>query len=241
MPPFHLLPTIFLVWRKHLLSLSDLRMPDLQTKSKTMEEQQLDPITDIGMVTRKEAPSLYTVVAQTTDGYDADLWKDRIFKSKVTRYLCFTRASFAENTQSGNFLVDMKLTDLKDTLPEGFTPIQETMDTNELALRRKMLCVKIAPRHSTDTAVCDVLIQSRSKPGPANYTFIGELNGMAIWYLIGKVQQTDDATPSFRQNAPDNSQTPVSRKSSCPKRSTVRPDIEYQYSNSTTVCIFLHC
>lgn len=36
-------------------------------------------------------------VAQTADGVDADLWKDGLFKSKVTRYLCFTRSFSKEN------------------------------------------------------------------------------------------------------------------------------------------------
>ncbi|XP_072538174.1 multivesicular body subunit 12Bb isoform X2 [Salminus brasiliensis] len=215
-------------------------MVDLQDPSRSMAELQLEPITNIAMVSKKEAPSHYCVVAQTTDGFDADLWKDGIFKSKVKRYLCFTRASSTENqTQLGNVLVDMKLTDLKDTLPEGFTPIQETMDTHELALRRKRMCVKLVPRHSTNTAICDVLIQSRSKQSAANYTFIGELNGMTIWYLMGQVAQTNSAPynmPSIHQTVPDSSHTPVSRTSSLPKRSTVRPDIEHQNSNSTSGC-----
>lgn len=43
-------------------------------------------------------PSLSLVqVAQTADGVDADLWKDGLFKSKVTRYLCFTRSFSKEN------------------------------------------------------------------------------------------------------------------------------------------------
>lgn len=36
-------------------------------------------------------------VSTTTDGMDADLWKDGLFKSKVTRYLCFTRVFSKEN------------------------------------------------------------------------------------------------------------------------------------------------
>lgn len=73
-------------------------------------------------------------VAQTADGVDADLWKDGLFKSKVTRYLCFTRSFSKENSHLGNVLVDMKLIDVKDTLPVGFIPIQETVDTRESAL-----------------------------------------------------------------------------------------------------------
>lgn len=33
----------------------------------------------------------------------------------------------------GNVLVDMKLIDIKDTLPVGFIPIQETVDTRKLS------------------------------------------------------------------------------------------------------------
>lgn len=40
-------------------------------------------------------------VAQTADGVDADLWKDGLFKSKVTRYLCFTRSFSKENVSVG--------------------------------------------------------------------------------------------------------------------------------------------
>ncbi|KAI2661525.1 Multivesicular body subunit 12B [Labeo rohita] len=112
-------------------------------------------------------------VAQTTDGFDANLWKDSIFKSKVTRYLCFTRAATSKNKQLCNVVVDMKLIDLKDCLPEGFTPIQDTTDTQEQALRKERLCVKLVPRHSADTAICDVVIQGKSKQGLTNYTFMG--------------------------------------------------------------------
>ncbi|KAL7827646.1 hypothetical protein SRHO_G00333640 [Serrasalmus rhombeus] len=38
-------------------------MPDLQNPSKVMEEQQLEPITDIGMVSKKKAPAHYYVTA----------------------------------------------------------------------------------------------------------------------------------------------------------------------------------
>lgn len=44
-------------------------------------------------------------VAQTTDGMDADLWKDGLFKSKVTRYLCFTRVFSKENVSNVLFSV----------------------------------------------------------------------------------------------------------------------------------------
>lgn len=38
---------------------------------------------------------------------------------------------FLPQSHLGNVLVDMKLIDIKDTLPVGFIPIQETVDTRE--------------------------------------------------------------------------------------------------------------
>lgn len=45
--------------------------------------------------------------------------------------------------------------------------------SEEQALKKERLCVKLVPRNSTDTAICDVVIQGKSKHSLANYTFIG--------------------------------------------------------------------
>ncbi|KAM7391620.1 hypothetical protein PAMP_022299 [Pampus punctatissimus] len=97
--------------------------------SEVSDQLPTEPISTVGVITSlSKVPDDYYVVAQTTDGSDADLWKDGLFKSKVTRYLCFTRKT------GPDVVVDMKLTDIKDTLPEGFTPVQETMDTKKTEL-----------------------------------------------------------------------------------------------------------
>nr|XP_020446295.1 multivesicular body subunit 12B-like isoform X2 [Monopterus albus] len=139
-----------------------------------------DPISAVGVITSlSNAPDGYYVVAQTTDGSDADLWKDGLFKSKVTRYLCFTRKT------GPDVVVDMKLTDIKETLPEGFTPVHETMDTKETAMRKRRLCVKVSPRAAAETAVYDIQIIAKSKYHLVNYTCIGEINNMGLWYRMG--------------------------------------------------------
>ncbi|XP_026106070.1 multivesicular body subunit 12B-like isoform X2 [Carassius auratus] len=168
-------------------------MADLQNISGGKAELQPEAITDIGVLaSKKEPPAGYYIVAQTTDGFDANLWKDSIFKSKVTRYLCFTRAATSKNKQLCNVVVDVKLIDLKDCLPEGFTPIQDTTDTQEQALRKERLCVKLVPRHCADMAICNMVVQGKSKHSLTNYTFIGELNGLGIWYQLGKVIKSQD-------------------------------------------------
>ncbi|XP_030643106.1 multivesicular body subunit 12Bb [Chanos chanos] len=212
-------------------------MPDLQELSKALDELP-DPITNVAVLaSRKEAPANYYVVAQTTDGLDADLWKDGLFKSKVTRYLCFTRAFSSENSQVQNVVVDMKLTDLRDPLLEGFVPVQLTTDTQEQALRKKRLCMKLVPRHSTDMAICDVIITGKTKTGPPNYTFIGDLNSMGIWYRMRNTPKikaaASQAAQSVPANAPDQArQKAMPHGSTLPKRNTVRPDYEDQSSNS---------
>ncbi|KAF3821078.1 hypothetical protein GH733_011231 [Mirounga leonina] len=148
-------------------------------------------------------------VAQTADGVDADLWKDGLFKSKVTRYLCFTRSFSKENSHLGNVLVDMKLIDIKDTLPVGFIPIQETVDTQELAFRKKRLCIKFIPRDSTEAAICDIRIMGRTKQAPPQYTFIGELNSMGIWYRMGKVPRHHDSSQPTTPSQSSAASTPA--------------------------------
>ncbi|KAF3848701.1 hypothetical protein F7725_015198 [Dissostichus mawsoni] len=176
---------------------------------------------------------------------DADLWKDGLFKSKVTRYLCFTRVFSKENSHLGNVLVDMKLIDIKDTLPVGFIPIQETVDTQEQAFRKRRLCIKFIPRDSTEAAICDIRILGRSKTSPPQYTFIGAQN-MGIWYRMGNVPRAQDCshTPSTNNTQNVNSSGPAPVPATAmPKhismtlpasfrgKNTTRPDYEHQNSN----------
>uniref|UniRef100_A0A8C4W6F0 Multivesicular body subunit 12B n=1 Tax=Gopherus evgoodei TaxID=1825980 RepID=A0A8C4W6F0_9SAUR len=217
-------------------------MPEVRDLSDALPDVPMDPITGVGVVaSRNRAPTGYDVVAQTADGLDADLWKDGLFKSKVTRYLCFTRSFSKENSHLGNVLVDMKLIDIKDTLPVGFIPIQETVDTQEIAFRKKRLCIKFIPRDSTEAAICDIRILGRSKQAPPQYTFIGELNNMGIWYRMGRVPRNHDSsqpgTPSSQVPAPTPAPNlprhisltlPASFRG---KSNNSRLDFEHQHSN----------
>ncbi|XP_044938349.1 multivesicular body subunit 12B isoform X5 [Mustela putorius furo] len=216
-------------------------MPEVKDLSEALPETSMDPITGVGVVaSRNRAPTGYDVVAQTADGVDADLWKDGLFKSKVTRYLCFTRSFSKENSHLGNVLVDMKLIDIKDTLPVGFIPIQETMDTQELAFRKKRLCIKFIPRDSTEAAICDIRIMGRTKQAPPQYTFIGELNSMGIWYRMGKVPRNHDSSQPTTPSQSSAASTPapnlprhisLTLPATFRGRNSTRADYEYQHSN----------
>ncbi|KAM6431398.1 multivesicular body subunit 12B isoform 3-T3 [Liasis olivaceus] len=217
-------------------------MPEVRELTDALPNVPMDPITGVGVVaSRNRAPTNYDVVAQTADGLDADLWKDGLFKSKVTRYLCFTRTFSKENSHLGNVLVDMKLIDIKDTLPVGFIPIQETMDTQETAFRKKRLCIKFIPRDSTEAAICDIRILGRGKQTPPQYTYIGELNNMGIWYRMGKVPRNHESSQPTTPSPQAPATTPAANlprhisltlpASFRGKGHGTRPDFEYQHSN----------
>ncbi|XP_040387103.1 multivesicular body subunit 12B isoform X4 [Cygnus olor] len=232
-------------WRQHsplpFLEADQSMMPEVRDLSDALPDLPMDPITGVGVVaSRNRAPTGYDVVAQTADGLDADLWKDGLFKSKVTRYLCFTRSFSKENSHLGNVLVDMKLIDIKDTLPVGFIPIQETVDTQEVAFRKKRLCIKFIPRDSTEAAICDIRILSRSKQAPPQYTFIGELNNMGIWYRMGRVPRNHESSqPATPAQVPSSTPAPnLPRHISLTlpasfrgKSHSTRLDLEHQHSN----------
>ncbi|XP_032372614.1 multivesicular body subunit 12B isoform X3 [Etheostoma spectabile] len=196
--------------------------------SEVSNQMPTDPISAVGVITApSKAPDGYYVVAQTTDGCDADLWKDGLFKSKVTRYLCFTRKT------EPDVVVDMKLIDIKDALPEGFTPVGETWDTKETAIRKKRLCVKISPRAAAVTAVYDIQITAKSKYHLVNYTCIGEINSMGLWYRIGDVSQHQSSQAT--SSTVNNDAPPKTARA----RTTIRPDYEHQSSGNYTMTVLL--
>ncbi|XP_056889859.1 multivesicular body subunit 12Bb isoform X2 [Takifugu flavidus] len=182
-----------------------------------------EPISAVGVLASiSQGPDGYYVVAKTTDGNDADLWKDGIFKSKVTRYLCFKR----EN--GPDVVVDMRMIDAKDALPQGFTPVEKTEDTGETAMRKRKLCVKTSPRAAAKTAVYDIQITAKSKYQLIDYKCLCEMNNMVIWYRTGDVPQPSSQETSIKVQC-DGQAPPVRRRNSS------RPDFQHQGSGNYTM------
>uniref|UniRef100_S4RGY6 Multivesicular body subunit 12B n=1 Tax=Petromyzon marinus TaxID=7757 RepID=S4RGY6_PETMA len=195
-------------------------MPEVRELREALPEMSQAPITGIGMVaSRGSAPQGYEVILNSDDNVEADLWKDKMFKSKTKRYLCVTRKStFQRNNGHGdNVVVDMKLVGEKETLPVGFMAVQDTLDTRhraeEPALQKKRLCVKLIPRDSTEVAVCDVKVNGRARQPPPHYTFIGELNSMGLWFKLGRVPKS----PYRMVRGPSAPQLPTPTPSPRPK------------------------
>ncbi|KAM9822695.1 multivesicular body subunit 12Bb isoform 1-T3 [Syngnathus typhle] len=202
------------------------------------DQMPTDPITAVGVLSsHSKVPDDYFVVAQTTDGSDADLWKDGLFKSKVTRYLCFTRKP------GPDVVVDVKLIDIKDALPEGFIAIQETLDTKEPAMKKRRLCVKMSPRAAADTAVFDFQIIAKSKQHLVHYTSMGEINNMGLWYRMGEVphlQSSQQRSSKVNNGAPSDTERCAAFLSAtgstfASRRTISRPTYEPQNSGSVTI------
>ncbi|KAL1423514.1 hypothetical protein MTO96_020902 [Rhipicephalus appendiculatus] len=88
------------------------------------------PITDVCIIEDPQnCPPGYHVVDKTFDqDTDADLWKDRFFGRRITRYICYSKAHHAECVQSLLVVAD------KEVPPEGHIVMNSTKDTDGFVL-----------------------------------------------------------------------------------------------------------
>ncbi|XP_075903314.1 multivesicular body subunit 12B-like isoform X3 [Nelusetta ayraudi] len=127
-----------------------------------------------------------------------------------------------------NVVVDMKLMEAKDVLPEGYTLVEETLDTKETAMRKRRLCVKTSPRAAAETALHDIQLIAKSKYHLVNYTTIGDINSLGLWYRMGDVAPLEP--PAVSAEA-DVSAATIRRS----KTSLSRPNYEQQNSGTYTM------
>ena len=74
--------------------------------------------------------------------------------------------------REGNVTGDMVLkTEMWAPLEDS--PLFLSFPSEEVAFRKKRLCIKFIPRDSTEAAICDIRIMGRTKQAPPQYTFIG--------------------------------------------------------------------
>ncbi|NWU03454.1 MB12B protein, partial [Urocynchramus pylzowi] len=120
-------------------------------------------------------------------------------------------------------------------------PVFRVVFAEEVAFRKKRLCIKFIPRDSTEAAICDIRILGRSKQAPPQYTFIGELNSMGIWYRMGRVPRNHDSAQPAAPPAQAPASTPAPNlprhisltlpASFRGKSHSTRLDLEHQHSN----------
>lgn len=179
-----------------------LSQPDMQPLRDTLP---LDyPITGLCIVSDPgRCPAGYTVVSRCHDtSDDADLWKDGFFKKKVTRFLCITRIFPLANGTLNNVLADVAIINDHDSMPAQFSRIDETVDTREKAMKKRVMCVKMIPRHSTNSAICEIIFLAKSKRPPAGFTLIGDVNNLLLCIKMGPVPQNQAPGLQRQQSAP---------------------------------------
>ncbi|KAL8606410.1 hypothetical protein ACOMHN_060315 [Nucella lapillus] len=164
------------------------------------------PITGICVVSDpNKTPPNFTVIDRTYDrSEDADLWKDGIFGRRTMRYLCVERSV---PDMSKDVLIDVTFINEKDPSPPGFTVIENTIDSGEKALKKKLLCGRWMLPSMTNDAITELIFLSRSLRKPPNgFSLVGETNNMALetnnmalCYKMGKLAKP---TTSLSQPLP---------------------------------------
>eukprot|EP00057_Strongylocentrotus_purpuratus_P005994 XP_011660468.1 PREDICTED: multivesicular body subunit 12B [Strongylocentrotus purpuratus] len=147
------------------------------------------PITGICIVADKSrCPDGYTVIETTTDNQDADLWKDKFLKKKITRYMCYTKNL---NPLAGdNVLVDVMVIKENESIPAGYSCIQNTHDTSEPVLKKKLLVIQLFNRKATEKAITEIyLTSSKTKTKPVEVSARGDINGINMFLRMGPVMQ----------------------------------------------------
>ncbi|KAL0276302.1 UNVERIFIED_CONTAM: hypothetical protein PYX00_003900 [Menopon gallinae] len=143
------------------------------------------PITSICVVEDLDkCPKGFIPVSRTHDqDADADLWRESgFFGRKCTRYLCLSKTEgVAEYVVQAIVIMNEK-----DPAPKGYTAASLTVDSGQKAWRKRQLCFKLAHKSTTSTAVTDIIILSRMKKAPEEFSLSGEINGMTVCYKVGK-------------------------------------------------------
>lgn len=150
-----------------------------------------EPITNLCIVADiYRCPPKYELLLRSHDKKeDCDLWKDGMFRAKSLRYICISRDTEA----SDSVITDVIIQNEKEVPPPGYTLIERTLDSSEKAVRKKQICVKMVPRNTTECAVTDLILLSRSKRAPAEYILTGEINGLCLCIKMGNTQTSESA------------------------------------------------
>ncbi|MBN3324194.1 MB12A protein, partial [Atractosteus spatula] len=111
-------------------------------------------------------PPEFRLITATHEGSAAHFVKG--FGLKSGYYLCFSTSVTA-----GMVVQDIRIVSDKETIPHGYCYIPEYLDNKVSVLKKKRLCVKTVPWGSTDTAVLDIKLTSKSRVILPHYTCLG--------------------------------------------------------------------
>ncbi|KAL3990595.1 hypothetical protein ACH3XW_32415 [Acanthocheilonema viteae] len=157
----------------------------LMTRSSDMGDENVNPITSVIIVADKNrCPRGFTPITKTFDEQnDADLWRESSFTffSRPVRYLAISRDT-PQNTVGMHVVTDLCVVKDSDPIPMGFIAIDYTADSKEKTLRKKYLCVRTMARDVVVDAVGEIVLLSRMRKPPKNYSSAGEVDGILICF-----------------------------------------------------------
>lgn len=174
------------------------------------------PITSINVVEDiDKCPANYSVVSKTYDqDIDADLWRESgLFIKKKGRYICLSKTEGLPNY----VVQDIVIINERESPPDGFSMISQTVDTEQRAWRKKQVCYRLRNKAACSKAVTDIIICSRIKKAPTGFTYAGEINGVTICYKTSQVTNADSSSQPYEniellQNASPNPSNGVPRR-----------------------------
>ena len=90
-------------------------------------------------------------------------------KSTAVNTGLYVSLNYQEGTTTGDMVLRIKMW---ASLEDSYLFLW-SFPSEEVAFRKKRLCIKFIPRDSTEAAICDIRIMGRTKQAPPQYTFIG--------------------------------------------------------------------
>ncbi|XP_015204496.2 multivesicular body subunit 12A isoform X2 [Lepisosteus oculatus] len=123
-------------------------------------------------------PPEFRLITTTHEGSAAHFAKG--FGLKSGYYLCFSTSMTASMV-----VQDIRIVLDKETIPHGYCYIPEYLDNKVSVLKKKRLCVKTVPWGSTDMAVLDIKLTSKSRVILPHYTCLGDMHGYVLWCKKG--------------------------------------------------------
>lgn len=178
-----------------------------------------NPITGICIVADPyKCPPKYELLFKSYDRKDdCDLWKDGVFRSKTSRYICISRApDMAEKCNGVScVMTDILIQNEREIPPFGYTLLEKTVDTAEKATKKKQIGVKMIPHNMTETAIIELTMLSKTKRSPPGFTLIGEINGLCLYTKIGSISADSTQTVTVieagvvQPSVPQQSSSPI--------------------------------
>ncbi|PAV56898.1 hypothetical protein WR25_20692 [Diploscapter pachys] len=93
-------------------------------------------------------------------------------------------------------ITDMTIVKESDPIPHGFIALDYTADSREKSLRKRYICIKSEHRDRVVDAIGDVIVTSKCKKTPKDYTHAGEVDGLNIYFKAISIPPTYNLTHS---------------------------------------------